>query len=525
MTMKKLITSTFNFPKLIQGNFLYVDKTEYLWKLIESGKGQYFLSRPRRFGKSLTISTLDAIFQGKRELFEGLAIYEKDYEWKKYPVIHIDFSDCSVETPAELREYLWTVLKELARKFHVTLKYKLLSPCFNRLIQDIAGKGKVVILVDEYDKPILGNVMNSKAPEILKVLKGFYSNIKKTEGLQRFALITGVSKFCQVSVFSDLNNLTDITLRNDFDALLGFTKEELLAYFGERIDGIAAAQKIGRDTLINNILQWYDGYRFSETEKRVCNPVSITSFFINDGIFRNYWHDTGTPSFLLELARNTRFDLEAALVNPVSEDVFMPYELDNMDTLGLLWQTGYLTIKEVTKGFLGESLYRLDFPNLEVRQSFLKEMLSFYAGYHKSYTGSLLNMILNAVMSNNISEFMKLLKVSFANMPCSIKVKDEKYFQSLFYQLFLLIGANIEAECCTNDGRVDAVIKTPTHVYIFEFKLDRGAADAMTQIIDKRYYLKYQSLRLPIVMIGANFDYEAGQLTEWKEMPVPYEEN
>lgn len=195
-----------------------------------------------------------------------------------------------------------------------------------------------------------------------------------------------------------------------------------------------------------------------------------------------------------------------------------------MDPLGLLWQTGYLTIREVTRGHFGQSQFKLDFPNLEVRQSFLTEMLSYYSGQRNTYTGSLLEKILDAILSNNISEFMQLLKVSFANVPCSIKLKDEKYFQSLFFQLFMLIGANIEAECCTNDGRVNAVIKTSSRIYIFEFKLDKGAAPAMTQILDKKYYLKYQLSDLPVTLIGANFDYDAGQITQWKELPAPTDE-
>lgn len=522
MEQKELSTNIYTFEKLIKFNNLYVDKTEYIWRMISPFGKQFFLSRPRRFGKSLTISTIKAIFQGKRELFNGLAISRKSYDWGQYPVIHLDFNGRRCYNADQLEECLCGMIREQADALGMEIQNSNSPEMFRKLIDYAYKQNSVVILVDEYDKPILSNVINPHVKDMLRILKDFYSVIKALEGKQRFALITGVSKFCHVSVFSELNNLTDITLRNEYDAMLGFTKEEILEYFGDRLEQIAEVQAIDKDVLLNHILDWYDGYRFSKTNRRVCNPVSITSFFDNNGDFQNYWHDTGTPSFLLELARNTSsFDLEAALAKPVASDVFKPYELDNMEPLGLLWQTGYMTIKEVIKDDDGQSLYQLGFPNHEVKQSFLKEMLSYYAGFRDIYTASLIKDIRTSIHANNVPDFMRLLKVCFANIPYSIKVKDEKYFQSLFYQLFLLIGAYIEVECCTNDGRVDAVIKTRTHVYVFEFKLDRGAATAMTQILDKQYYVKYQMTKLPIVIIGVNFDYDAGMITEWKEMPAP----
>ncbi|MBQ8756378.1 MAG: AAA family ATPase, partial [Lentisphaeria bacterium] len=261
--MKDITSSVYNFEDLIQGNFLYVDKTEYIWQLIRPAKEMYFLSRPRRFGKSLTVSTLKAVFEGKKDLFKGLAIYDKPYDWKPYPVIHLDFANCDIKTADELVEYLIGQLTNIANSFHLQLRGKQLSVCFENLINDIAVNDNVVIFVDEYDKPILNNIAKQNVNEILSVLKGFYSNIKKTESKLRFAFITGVSKFCHVSLFSDLNNLTDISMDARYAAMFGYTQDELEANFGDRISTLAGEQDI--NAYKTKIKEWYNGYRFHKS--------------------------------------------------------------------------------------------------------------------------------------------------------------------------------------------------------------------------------------------------------------------
>ena len=277
--MKDITSSVYNFEKLRQEGYLYVDKTEYIWNLINPAGESYFLSRPRRFGKSLTVSTLKAVFEGKKELFKGLAIYDKPYDWKPYPVIHLDFANCDIRTADELIKYLTWQLENIADSFHLQLRGEQLSVRFENLINDIAENGNVVIFVDEYDKPILNNIADQGAGEILNVLKGFYSNIKKTESKLRFVFVTGVSKFCHVSLFSDMNNLTDITMDARYATMFGYTQEELEANFGDRISALAGEQDIAAYKA--KIKDWYNGYRFHKNAKTVYNPVSLAYFFEN----------------------------------------------------------------------------------------------------------------------------------------------------------------------------------------------------------------------------------------------------
>ncbi|MBQ9775024.1 MAG: AAA family ATPase, partial [Lentisphaeria bacterium] len=338
--MKDITSSVYSFEDLIQGNFLYVDKTEYIWQLIRPARGMYFLSRPRRFGKSLAVSTLKAVFEGKKELFKGLAIYDKPYDWKKHPVIHLDMANCDVHSEDDLRDYLVHMMERFARHHNVNVKIQrnLLASSFADLIEEIAKQDDVVILLDEYDKPILENISSPDISAIRDTLADFYSSIKKEAGRERFVFITGVSKFCHVSLFSKLNNLTDITMDARYATMFGYTQEELEANFSDRIaaltaDTDAAAYKA-------KIKEWYNGYRFHKNAQTVYNPVSLAYFFENSGEFNNYWFSTGTPSFLLELIKKQRFDLESVLETPVSGFAFNAYEIDKLNPLTLLLQTG-----------------------------------------------------------------------------------------------------------------------------------------------------------------------------------------
>ena len=333
--MKDITSSVYNFENLIQGNFLYVDKTEYIWQLVRPAKEMYFLSRPRRFGKSLTLSTLKAVFEGKKEIFKGLAIYDKPYDWKTYPVIHLDFANCDIKTADGLVGYLNGQLANIADLFHLQLRGEQLTGRFENLINDIAAKEDVVILIDEYDKPILNNIARQGVDEILAVLKGFYSNIKKCESKLRFVFVTGVSKFCHVSLFSDLNNLTDITMDARYAVMLGYTQEELESNFGDRLSALAGEEDI--DAYKEKIKEWYNGYRFHKNAQTVYNPVSLAQFFEKGGEFNNYWFSTGTPSFLMELTKKTEFDFRSVIGgDSVPEIAFSAFEIDSIDPLTLL---------------------------------------------------------------------------------------------------------------------------------------------------------------------------------------------
>ena len=516
--MKDLTTSIYSFEDLILGDFLYVDKTEYIWQLIRPAKGMYFLSRPRRFGKSLLVSTLKAIFEGKRDLFKGLAIHGKPYDWKRYPVIHLDMANCDAHTESDLRDYLARMLERQARQHNVVVdvQRRQLASSFSELIEKVAGESQAVILLDEYDRPILGNIATPDEMAIRDTLADFYSALKAEMGHERFVLLTGVSKFSHVSLFSKLNNLTDITLKQDFAGMLGFTEDEVRRCFSDRITEAAKVLGISEDELMRRLLEWYDGYRFSEAELHVCNPVSISKFFTNDFKFANYWDSTGTPSFLLKLMEKESYNLEAALNGTYDESVFAAYELDRLDITGLLWQTGYLTIKELVPG-LRRMKYRLGFPDYEVEDTFMTRLMEHFCVIPQGTGENTIEEFQKAIANDDLGAFMTLFQAFLANIPYGIHLKHEKYYQTIFFIFFRLLGLFIKAESCTNQGRIDAYIRTARTVYVFEFKLDKSVDEAVGQIVDRRYYEMFQSSGMPIRLVGVNFDSAKGRIDAWEE--------
>ncbi len=513
--MKKLTSSIYTFEKLIENNFLYVDKTEYIWQLVDSAPALYFMSRPRRFGKSLTLSTLEAVFTGRKELFEGLAIYDKAYDWKTYPIIHLDMGNCNARTPDALDAFISDKLRELAQSAGVNIQGESNAMRFESLIQALHKQGPVVILLDEYDKPILNNIGTLEADDILSVLKGFYATIKTCESMEHFVFVTGVTKFCHVSLFSDLNNLTDITMNANYATMFGYTQGELEQYFHNRIEAQEKQQGESHSEYLLTIKDWYNGYRFEERAETVYNPVSLASFFINNGKFKNYWFSTGTPSFLVDLIRQQNFNLERALTQPVSELAFEAFEIDRINPLSILLQAGYLTINSATVQY-GMTRYMLDFPNREVKEAFEEYLLSCYTTLSTDEVKNICFDLVDAIGKADISRFMHLLEIFFAQVPYDLTLNSENNFQLLFYSIFLLLGVRIEAESRTNNGRIDAVISDDEHVYIFEFKLDQTAETALSQVHEKEYFKKYQNSGKSIVLIGANFDTESRQLSDWK---------
>ena len=517
--MKDITSSVYNFEDLIQGNFLYVDKTEYIWQLIRPAKEMYFLSRPRRFGKSLTISTLKAVFEGKKELFKGLALYDKPCDWKPYPVIHLSFGDYNVDTDAfkELSGYLMAKIKQIAQSYSIELTNATPGLCFGELIDKLYEKGAVVILIDEYDKPILDNISNPEIARIQKHLKGFFSVLKERNAKERFLFITGVSKFCHVSLFSDLNNLTDISRDARYATMFGYTQDELEENFGERISALAGTQDIG--AYKGKIKEWYNGYRFEENAQTVYNPVSLAQFFESGGKFNNYWFSTGTPSFLMELTKKTEFDFRSVIGgDSVPEIAFSAFEIGSIDPLTLLLQTGYVTIKDTEERF-GQTWYYLDFPNLEVTTAFSAYILNSYAGKTQTEGVRFAAELATSLLNNDLKKLRKAMEVFFAGVPYDVHKKQESTFQGIFFSLFRLLGVYIEAESATNDGRIDAVVQTPKAIYIFEFKLDNDPT-ALEQIKEKEYFKKYLLDKREIHIIGVNFDTVKGNLIGWEEEKV-----
>ena len=520
--MKDLTSYVYSFEEMIQGNFLYVDKTEYIWQLIRPSRAGYFLSRPRRFGKSLTISTLKAVFEGKKELFKGLAIYVKPYDWKPYPVIHLDMANCQAKTPQELEDFIFDTLVGLAEEHKVKLRGRSNAKRFEFFINDVAekGNGSVVILLDEYDKPILNTLSGPAALECRDVLKGFYSSIKKCEGKLRFALITGVSKFCHVSLFSDLNNLTDITMDYNYAAMLGYTQEELETYFADRIALASKQLNMPQEQLLPKIKAWYDGYRFHEDAPRVYNPVSLAEFFTRRFEFNNYWFSTGTPSFLLELIMKSKFNLAGALATPVGGSFFNAFEITDLDPQVLLFQTGYLTIdraEQRTIPFTTKTIkeYYLRFPNQEVEESFNDSLLAYCTNVRKQDTQELILKLVTAVGTGDADSFMRLIQSVFAGIPYPIHVKDEHYYQTVFFVICDLLKLAVQAEVFTNSGRIDMMVAAGDWIYVIEFKLNKSADKAMEQIENKEYALKYRKEDKRIMLLGVNFDFNAGNITDW----------
>ncbi|MFA5596634.1 MAG: putative AAA-ATPase [bacterium ADurb.Bin157] len=517
--MREVIFDSYDFEYLISRNCLYVDKSEYYWKLISSAAKTYFMSRPRRFGKSLTISALHAIFSGKRDLFKGLAIDAKDYDWAVYPIIHLDFGNAKADSAETLEEYLRLRIQQEADKLGKNLKQNDSAAAFYELIATLANdEQKVVILIDEYDKPILNNILSPKIKEILNVLKGFYSTIKTCDSMERFVFMTGVSKFSKVSVFSDLNNLVDLTMDARFANMMGYTQEELEDNFGAYLKPLAEKQNIDYSDFLAKIKLWYDGFRFEKSAETVYNPVSLASFIVNQGDFRNYWFATGTPTFLLELAKATNFNIEQTLAEPVSELAFSAYEVGNVSPLVLMIQTGYLTIKSYEHGIIGSEFY-LDFPNLEVKSSFQTYFLAFYINKQALETDGFSKKLVKTFSNGKPEEFINVFNSFMAGVPYDLHIKVERYYQTIFFVIFRMIGVYIQAEARTFDGRVDAFAAYGDNAYIFEFKLDSTAEVALEQIKTKEYFKQFENSGKKITLIGANFDSKTGKITDYKIEP------
>ena len=509
--MKPLTTSIYTFSELIRGGYKYVDKTAGIYRLVRGYKGLYFLSRPRRFGKSLLISTLKSIFLGQRELFDGLAITETDYDWETYPVIHLDFGSVGGRSVEEIEAGLLRKVRQSAAANECQLEANNCYDAFDDLIRELAdGDRSVVTLIDEYDKPLLGHLGSDSAQAVQRVLKQFYSVIKTTEPYQRFVLLTGVSKFSQVSVFSDLNNLTDLTMYRETATLLGYTQAELESNFAGYIERLAAEEGNSVEDTLRNLHDWYDGYRFEDSAERVYNPVSVMKCFI-EGKFKNYWFETGTPTFLMDVLKRTQVDMEDL---SLPETAFSSYDPADLHPLPLLLQTGYLTIKG-TRDVMGMRYYELDYPNREIQQSFSYWLARALAELPDPELSRTLQLLAGALQDGRVDDMFEHLKIFFSGIPNTITLDHEKYYQTIFFTVFKFIGATIETEISTNRGRIDAVIKTDSHIFIFEFKLHGTAQEAMDQIHQTEYAAPYLDDPRPVTLIGAAFDPETRNIGQW----------
>ncbi len=511
--LKPLPVGIQTFSKIAQEGYLYVDKTPDIYRLITEGE-VYFLSRPRRFGKSLLISTLEAIFRGQRELFAGLWIEESDYAWEKHPVIRIDFSRFQVRTAGELEQSIGRYLQRIAQQHGLEMKPERYYEQFVTIVERLAERNRVVVLVDEYDKPIIDNIEDvAEAQRIRDVLKGFYTILKSMDEYLRFVFLTGVSKFSKVGVFSGLNNLRDITSSTGFSSVLGITEEELRLYFKGHIASLAQKEGLAENELLRQINHWYDGFCFSADCQKVYNPFSLLLLF-QEQRFANHWFETGTPAFLIKLLRKREYDVQELEHLQANELSFSSYEVEDLSVLPLLVQTGYLTIK----GYDPERrLYTLGYPNREVEDAFIKYLVDEFSAVRKERADTYSWQMIDALGAGDFDQFFATLQVFFAGIPYDIQIRQERYYQTVFYLIFKLMSLQVQAEVRTSRGRIDALVEMDEGVYIFEFKLEEAGSvqDALAQIRERGYAEPYRLADKPVYLIGAVFGVQERGVIDW----------
>lgn len=513
--MKKLPIGLSNLREIIQEGYAYVDKSRFVYNLTESGK-YYFLSRPRRFGKSLFIDTLKEAFEANRDLFRGLWLYDH-WDWeKRFPVIHISFGGGVIRNREELDRRIVDILYRNQKTLGISCREPNDIPgCFGELIRNSADKHglRTVILVDEYDKPILDNILDpATAVEIREGLKNLYSVIKDSDAWVQFAFLTGVSKFSKVSLFSGLNNLTDITLDSNYATICGYMEPEMTATFAERLE----------DKPLSDIRNWYNGY--SWLGEKVYNPFSILNY-LRTGEFRNYWFESGAPTFLVELFKKKRYYIPNIENIEASESIIGAFEVDFVEPENLLFQAGYLTIEQQHRA-AGKTFYRLRYPNMEVKSSLSDYILNRYSPDNVLKDRSQLR-IYQALRENDLNALDKSFRSLFAAIPHDWYRKNnlaeyEGYYASIFYCYFVALGLDVTAEDTTSHGRIDMTVKLDQRVFIFEFKvvdIDQTPGTALEQIHKKGYADKYREDDAEIYLIGVEFDRKERNIVrfEWEK--------
>ena len=512
--LRKLPIGIQTFEKLRKGDYLYVDKTELVWKIAYTST-PYFLSRPRRFGKSLLLSTFEAYFEGKKELFEGLAIEKLETKWEKHPVLHLDLNAEKYDSPERLYDILSRQLTLWEIQYGKGIDENTLSGRFSGVIRRAYEQtgSSVVVLVDEYDKPLLQALGNDVLlDEYRKTLKAFYGVLKSADRYLRFVFLTGVTKFSQVSVFSDLNQLQDITLWPDYGTLCGITLQELLDTFQPEIKILAANNSISYDDAVQRMTRLYDGYHFCIKSVGIFNPFSVLNV-LKSKVFDNYWFQTGTPTFLVEMLQETEYDLRTLLDGiEAPSSMFSEYRVDSNNPIPLIYQSGYLTIKDFDREF---GNYLLQFPNDEVRYGFINFLVPFYTGVRNSDQGFYIGKFVQELRSGDYDAFLTRLQAFFADFTYELNEQTERHYQVVFYIVFKLMGQFTDAEVRSARGRADAVVKTPKYIYVFEFKLHDTAEAALKQIDDKGYLIPYQADGREVIKIGVEFSAEKRNISRW----------
>lgn len=505
---RKLPIGIQTFEDIRKDGYLYVDKTAFVYQMAHTGK-PYFLSRPRRFGKSLLISTFEAYFQGRKELFAGLAIEQLEKEWIEYPVLHLDLNAEKYDSVSRLDSMLVRHLNLWEDSWGREERETTPSDRFAGVIRrayERTGR-QVVVLIDEYDKPLLQTLPDEELlDEYRRILKAFYGVLKSADRYLRFVFLTGVTKFAQVSVFSDLNQLQDISSWPDYSSVCGITKEELVHTFTPEIQSLGIANGMDFETTLHKMTKQYDGYHFYPHCEGVFNPFSVLNA-CKAKILDNFWFQTGTPTYLVDLLRQSDYDLRLLIDGvEVTASAFFEYRAEVKNPLPMIYQSGYLTIKDYDKDVL---LYTLGFPNDEVRYGFLNFLVPYYTHVTDDETGFHIAKFMRELRAGDVDAFMERLKIFFAGIPYDLCDNTERHYQAIFYIVFTLMGQFVETEVRSAHGRADAVVKTQDSIYVFEFKLNGSAEEALKQIDEKGYLIPYTLDGKRLVKVGVNFSKES----------------
>jgi len=505
--LKKLPLGIQNFRDIVEGDCIYADKTRYVYELVSNAK-YYFLSRPRRFGKSLLLDTIAEAFSGDRELFKGLWIYGSDYSFEKHPVIRLDMSNIANKTPETLENELTIALKQRVAQEGFNVDFDSPSAVFKTLIEMLHDKysRRVVVLIDEYDKPILDHLQDIETAEANRaVLRSFYGILKSMDRFLRFTFITGVTKFTKTSIFSGLNNLLDITMTTAYSNICGIPVEDIDNHFREHIESLASRERFDSyESLRDEILAWYDGYSW-DGETRVLNPFGLLTFFIQDR-FSSYWYASGTPSFLIEILKEKPATFLALKDLEIRESMLDSFDVRRIGVASLLFQTGYLTVKEVLQEYR-PPVYRVEIPNYEVRESLFMNLITEFTEQDADTSETAYLRSKEALKNGNPEAMLSILKGLFAAIPYQLHIDREAYYHSIFFAVMSLLGFDMEAEVSTSRGRIDAVLELEDKVYVMEFKyqdcepdaapeekrkqFDKALEDGMAQIKEMGYADKF----------------------------------
>ena len=511
---QKLPIGIQSFEDLRNKGFKYVDKTAIVYKLVTEGK-YYFLSRPRRFGKSLFLNTLESYFLGKRKLFEGLAIADLEHDWTEYPVLHLDLNTQQYGTERALYNKLDRELTVWESVYGKAAEEREFGMRFEGIIKRAYEKTgrQVVILVDEYDKPLLQAIGNTELQDAYRAtLKGFYGALKSMDGCIRFAFLTGVTKFGKVSVFSDLNNLRDLSMLPQYHDICGITEQELHTNFVEEVAELASAQNMTIDETYAALRENYDGYHFCEEElPGVYNPFSLLNAFANRKI-DYYWFETGTPTYLVELLKQHDYVLPDLEREEPDADTLNSVDIASSNPIPVIYQSGYLTIKGYDPDF---ELYHLGFPNKEVKQGFLKYLMPYYANTVQGKSGFEISRFVRSLREGDIEGFMERLQSFLSACPYELEPQQERHFQSVMFILTALCGYHVEIESHINKGRMDMTVKTKDYIYIFEFKSNKSAEEALAQIDEKGYAEPFKNDGRQLVKVGVNYSTACRNIDRW----------